>query len=68
MSLPMAYELHVARELVVAGGSTVALGGFLGGLYGALNPEQEGWEASARSGVMWGCVVAFFVVLALANG
>lgn len=67
MALPIAYELHVARELATAGGGIVVVGGVIGGLIGAANPDQDGWEPSARSGLLWGCVVAFVFVLILGS-
>lgn len=63
MLVPTAYELHVARELVLVGGTPIALGGAIGGVLGALNPAQDGWEATATRGVMWGCILAFIAVL-----
>jgi hypothetical protein len=61
--VPTAYEFHVARELMAAGGGAVCAGGVIGGVYGAANPEQEGWESSARAGFLWGCVAAFILVV-----
>lgn len=63
MIMPTAYELHVARELALVGGSVVVAGGAIGGIAGALNPEQDGWGPTAVRGVMWGCIIAFVAVL-----
>jgi hypothetical protein len=67
MIVPTAYELHIARELAVAGGGTVVLGGIIGGFFGAANSNQDGWESSAVSGVMWGCLGGFVLVLFLGS-
>ena len=66
MALPLAWELHAARELILVGGPFVLLGGVIGGVIGAANPEGKSREEAFRQGVAIGCALVFLVLLVIA--